>query len=370
LTEKVLTSDLVQKNQEFFHERPSCVPDLWNRQEYLSEVVLPFLRLLKDKLTDHRNLDSSEHEDESTPVDYEDLFAICGRLGTSSDLTVDSMMVKPFVSSLPDELKAAGIPLRGELSFEAELSVITLSCKDVIRYTVWKELGKERKPRGLNAVLDLAVDPSITGLKIATLNHDSLIETLLIESGVEFDDGFGQPEDGIRYFSRDLFRNTSRISLLKLHGGWNLVEVLFQHSKYKLNKLGLQASDNPQYRPDPLGRHLEPFFLIGDELKAMDYWTDIYRDFFIVFDEWLESNDTVVVSGYGWRDWAVNTILRDWMRRHPERKLVFLHQNLQKLIDDRHDPNLNEWRREGRLIDGGKWLCNSTGKDILELVRS
>jgi hypothetical protein len=103
-----------------------------------------------------------------------------------------------------------------------ELDKLAYSTRGFVEQSVWHALDRplnlEKAP---TLLLDAAADPNVAELTIVTLNHDRLLEELMLNSGLSYCDGFTTRRDGQRVWSS--YRPDSRdwnnpVQLIKMHG--------------------------------------------------------------------------------------------------------------------------------------------------------
>jgi len=310
-----------------------------------------------------------QHRD--APVNYEDLFYLTDQLLS----TILNPAIQPFV----EQMRAAC----GDLCWQARLSqeridfdeLCSKAC-DFIQCVVRSQLRREASPRGMDLILDLARQASagsgIERLAICTLNHDVLVEKLL--DGIQCETGFDRPEDG-GFFDPSRFRQfSSRIRFFKLHGSINW---------YRYQRREGEHHSDHYVKRTPGWKHPEnengviwiandiPRILTGSYNKLEAYGTDIIKEFMHAFHSELAEHNLIVMSGYGWGDYAINQRLCEWLGRSPSHRIVLLHQD---------DPismfrvNHIIWNQCDRLVNLRKlvlipkWLQHTTWPEIANRI--
>ncbi|MGH9321062.1 MAG: SIR2 family protein, partial [Vicinamibacteria bacterium] len=168
-------------------------------------------------------------------------------------------------------------------------------------------------------------------MTIATLNDDTLVEKILTNEGLEFTDGFGPSQDGVRYFDPTLFDSSRKIPLLKVHGSVNWFRLRPDDGDWTEDEVGIfeQAGFDRFRRPD--GRlqisEQRPMLLIGTFNKSIRYTDWFFSEIFSQFQQSLKVADTLVISGYGFGDKGINSQISQWT---PHR-IVIVHPDPEKM---------------------------------------
>jgi hypothetical protein len=347
------------------------------QREYLLSGILPFLSDLKEY--------GKKYLIETGPdiANYEDLYSLCLEFENFGKEGSRNFALEPFVEVLRlatfervwKFLPVDGEPASADVKKQNNwLSAIGSDACRAIIYVVWNELGKGREIKGFDAVADLARSANVSALDIVTLNHDCLVETLLSNEGIPCIDGFGELREDIRYFDKGFYSLDIKVNLLKLHGSISLFQVQERTPTGVVFKFAIRNGKVEWYEQDGYGRYnLTPIFLVGMDNKLRDYWIGIFRDLFSRFNHLLDLHDTIVVSGYGWKDTGINEILFDWMYRSEGNRLIILHEDKKTRAYSQIPPFSNktwEWIEEGRIVEVDKWLCNVSGDEILDLLWS
>jgi hypothetical protein len=142
-------------------------------------------------------------------------------------------------------------------------------------------------------------------LEIVTLNHDTVIERALEQSGIEYADGFSKVASSDFAWSPKSFAGQP-VRVLKLHGSINWR----QNYEHRLLRAGYHASKTVH------GGDLAPQaeILAGKHNKMLQYQRGFYGDLHCRFRTSIYRADTLVVSGYSFGDKGINNTLIEWMR--------------------------------------------------------
>lgn len=221
--------------------------------------------------------------------------------------------------------------------------------------------------RGLDLLVDLARSSRVTQLNIVTLNHDRLVERVLVNAGVAVVDGFGLPDGDVRWYNDSTYdADDARVMLFKLHGSVDWYEFLREGKSW----LAAVASGTPQGAADRTGTALTqitrlPSFLTGGHKEAW-YQHGHFADVHFRFHEVLRRCDRMIVSGFGWGDGGIASQIDRWFDGDVKRTLVLLHQHPEEILERsallaaRYDSLC----RNGQLVATGKWMCDTSLADV------
>lgn len=303
----------------------------------------------------------------SYKASYEDLYYLCEEIALFDWGLHNNAMIPAFMESLVEEFS----PFLKENSKENKLLEIgkyAHAAKKYINKAIIEKLATPKKIEGLDLIVQLANNSKVTSLSILTLNHDLLVEGLLLKNGIRFADGFGSADGDVRWFEPDNFLSDIKVKLIKLHGSIDWYS--FAVDGYE--KVARIADINSHDKKDLNGKTLQfynksPKVLSG--LNKINYYNSgIYTDIHYHFQRVLYQNGLMVMSGYGWGDDPINNRLMTWLDKKRENKLILLHEN-PKLLMDRcmvFDRDFSNWVKLGKLKPIGKWLSHATLEEVLE----
>jgi hypothetical protein len=230
-------------------------------------------------------------------------------------------------------------------------------------YFIESVVAGELRPKviaGFDLILELATARDIEQLTIVTLNHDTLVEQFLSENGVNFVDGFGEPDGDVRWYDDVLYdASHAKVKILKLHGSVNWYSFLVGGRSRPAIFLG----DDVASIRDGEGRQLTPLFrrpsfLSGID-KAVAYQRGIYADMHFRFHHLLRRCKLMVMSGYGWGDTAINFRLDTWLDQSRSNRIILLHKFPEELVERSliMASGYDAWTSSGQLIPIRNWLC-------------
>lgn len=300
---------------------------------------------------------------------YEDLFYLCQQLNLWCMGLSDNSQTTPFMESLE---RSAGALLNGT-TLEARLNDLSKLGRPACSYieSVTAETLRREYVTGFDLLLELALDPTVEVLNIATLNHDTLVEQFLSEKGIDYVDGFGERDGDVRWSDDRVYENPcARIRLLKLHGSVNWYS--FKHGSGL--KTAILVGNDPSCARDASGvelraERLSPSFLSGLN-KSVSYHRGFYADVHFRFLELLRRCNRMIMSGYGWGDTAINFQLETWLDSARDNKAILLHADPRQLIDRSliMATSYDWWLNSGRLVALEQWLANTSLSDLRNLT--
>jgi hypothetical protein len=301
---------------------------------------------------------------------YEDLFFLCQQIYLWCIGLSDNSQTTAFLETVE---RQAGHLLKAG-TFEERIIELSKLGRPACAYieAVAAETLRGNYVAGLDLLLELAAEPSIEELNVVTLNHDTLVEQFLSASGVEYTDGFGEPDGDVRWSDEQLYEDASvRVRVLKLHGSVNWYSFDYQ-GRWKTAVL---VGDDPTCVRDSSGKELRaerfsPSFLSGLN-KSVSYHRGIYADVHFRFLQLLRRCDRMIMSGYGWGDTAINFQLETWLDSLRGNKLILLHEEPQTLIDKSviMAASYDGWLRSGRLVVLEQWFGETHLSHLTDLAK-
>jgi hypothetical protein len=337
-------------------------------------VETQFLKALKEYDTNARKIGGSTYRSNDEIVgeiyrdatSYEDLYYLCDEIAIFDWGQHNSAIVPAFMESLVRKFS----PFLKQISKANKLLEIgkyAHAAKKYIDKAVIENLTTPETIKGLDLIVKLAGDPRVSSLNILTLNHDLLVEDLLTQKGIPFEDGFGKADGNIRWFEPDTLLSDTKVKLVKLHGSIDWYSFLVDG----YDKVGKVAINNTEQKytadKDIDLTKKTPEVLSGlNKIKYYNY--GIYTDIHYHFQRILYQNDVMLMSGYGWGDDAINTRLLTWLDKKRAHKLILLHNDPNILMDRCmiFDRDYSNWVSNGKLIPMGKWLSQASLQEVLE----
>lgn len=257
-------------------------------------------------------------------VNYEILYYLIQQLDAFESGDLLNMALYPFINEVK---KSVQLP-------NTEIDVFG-EAEKYIRHTVWRKLSRSVDTHQHLEFLSEAMKDNDVTINVATLNHDLLIETHLKQKKADFCDGFGTPENGVRYWKN---RFADKNNLLKVHGSINWFNLKPDHGDWLNDKIGIVLGDDIDHAKSPTGDLMrstpekEPQILVGTFNKIYGYAESIFSDIYCQFRTLLSRSQYLVVSGYGFRDKGVNTTILEWLYKDREHKIIVIHPQADQLL--------------------------------------
>jgi hypothetical protein len=310
--------------------------------------------------------------------DYEALYFACQQVYDAHTGNLENPILESFLRSHERVVRRFTTHSRRYPALSVE---ITAEAMSYIAWVVAESLIPRHPESGLRAmlrsehraVLNAACDPDVNALDVVTLNHDTLLETTLRDAGVRFEDGFrsrtSAPKpmssvDSVRLWRGFRFKKRRRVRLIKLHGSTDWWRIRPQDADWRGEEF-VSSPTMPTRMTSPDGRlwddplDARPLILVGTFNKILEYARPFPLDRYVVFRRALKRADRVIVSGYSFRDQAVNGLLIDWFRSEgTNRKLVVVGPGLESGEPPRtaRQAVARKWRilvDEGRIMPIG-----------------
>ncbi len=338
------------------HDEAQC-PDVERYQTFLQRLnwrVSPF------------------YEESRGPVNYEDLFYLTAQMRS----TMLNPCIQPFVA----QMREASGDLCWQPSSSPQRIEFDELCRKVcgfIECVVWKKLDQNATPHKMDLIRNLAEQAlegsTIERLVICTLNHDLLVEKLLEQAQIDYNDGFGEADKGA-LFDPSLLRKPVPVRLLKLHGSINW----YRYQRREGEHLSDHWAKRPHGTPPHNGKGIQwipneiPHTLTGSYNKVEAYGTGIFKEFMHAFHTELFDHNLIVMSGYGWGDYAINQRLCEWLSRDKSHRIILLHKDEDCSTIKSGHVIWNQWDRLIRLrkiVVIRKWLEDTpTWSEIAEQI--
>lgn len=254
----------------------------------------------------------------------------------------------------------------------------------LVRDVAFRKLVDVKPPSNhLRLVTDAAVDPDVLPVPIYTLNHDCMLEDAFTSEGVSLFDF--RRVDGTGRILLDLDATVpeqARAVLYKPHGS-----VRWRRFRPIRNEDSVDPwfSEWTGWHQDEDGRRHEdgntwrsigsPLILVGRFNKELDYLDDPYWPIFCALTQSLNSLRRLVISGYGFGDRAINTLLINWIYAKPqgERRMIVLHKDESAILGSARGSIANkwdQWRADGILRWIPQFPCDYSWRELKEVLRA
>lgn len=296
-------------------------------------------------------------------MNYEDFFYMIDSMHSDENMEFENPLVEYFSDHL---FKVHSYLFEPLCELYAPLRLIDLmgEAKNYIRDIVANYLDK--KPNDLcqfNLLNEVNADSNYDKIFIFTLNHDLLVEQLLLKNCITYSDGFTDKNEETRVWDKEAF--TDRFNLLKLHGSinWSRFDTDDPYEKkvhiYKIPHRNSSADS--------------PAIIVGSFNKLRDYSRSTFFDIQCLFSEFLNNCNRLVISGYSFGDQGINSKIINWLYCSRDKKIIVVHKNEEELFENSRPAihSIRHWdKKEGtdliRVIP--KWFEETNWQEIKKFI--
>lgn len=288
-------------------------------------------------------------------ANYEDVYYLAEKLTENIEgLRADPLgqgttqILRSQTEDLVQKAIDAGVDTEGS---DTGLAAVGRAAQFYIGCVVRHELsGFEPEPEDYQPLVEVLKHPEIRVDSIVTLNHDTLLENLLEQGEVPYEDGFQNViEDEVEYGIYDPNRfgegSDSHLHLLKPHGSISWWLFGGRGVTRYIRASAQRPPDELTVEDTVIERFPKPSVLTSFG-KEESYLNDIFLDMQDEFARSLRRVKRVVVSGYGFGDRGVNRRLQNWLRRDSENRLVILHADGFGLVAGNFFWQSDNWKTE------------------------
>ncbi|MBU6196436.1 MAG: SIR2 family protein [Cyanobacteria bacterium REEB446] len=170
-------------------------------------------------------------------------------------------------------------------------------------------------------------------INIFSLNHDLIIEQILGHKSKDFQDGF-ELKNGFQEFT-DNFPDNNKINFLKLHGSIDWFNVNYSGRNFYVNNKDAQIESMIKRYSEGSQELLlinDRAFLTGTQNKYEEYLMSIYSDLKWHYKRLLKDTEKLIVIGYSFGDYGVNTEIINWMDKKNDAKLIIIDPKAKTLL--------------------------------------
>lgn len=209
-----------------------------------------------------------------------------------------------------------------------------------IQKFVANNLRRADKLEDIGRFINMLLENDNYKCDIFTLNHDILLESSLKEKGKDYNVGFGKNN---KFQIENFIKSTFQFNIFKLHGSIN-----WNRGKDVNRKDYIFETDSST----PFNKHSDtsPYFIMGTFNKYELYSYGIFYDLAHEFRSRLSQTNKLFVSGYGFRDEGINSVLLEWMEKGSENEIHIFHKSKNSLIGSSNVFVGWEWKK--RLTSG------------------
>lgn len=281
-------------------------------------------------LYSHANCFFEREKNGNRTPNYEDLYYLVTQLADAAD-EYENPAISDFLESVKTQFVVPALP-QGSGFPSMDLFHET---RRYIRGIVSDLLSiLQPAQEHIRPLVEAALDPSVSGLEIFTLNHDLLIERTFDSAGVRFSSGFAPVSKDLQCWNcKGFAADTEKVRLSKLHGSVDWYPMRF--SDGGPSRVCIAMNGDVEHALDPKGRVSKllddrPAVLIGTFNKMLEYSMGIYADLFCAFRTALSKLDRLVISGYSFGDKGINASLTEWTRWNSHRRMLVISPDASK----------------------------------------
>ncbi|MGH8543765.1 MAG: SIR2 family protein [Gammaproteobacteria bacterium] len=323
ITERVLLGEGVFRHSDgSWHLGTAPSPPLaWDTKERLGPIRR-FLKRLKTEVDGY-------YDPERHSATYEDLHFMASQVHDALNREYENPAVRALIERLQSESELFDPEPDASVGRNWSLLDLSREATEYVHDVATALLGPPTRLDVLPFVVDACRDLPGSDLTIATLNHDTLIERILKHVGIEFSDGFGPAQPGVRYFDPALLDASEELRLLKVHGSVNWFRLRPDEGDWTEDKVGIFETRDFYHSTRPDGRpqipEERPTILIGTFNKQIRYTDWFFSEIFSRFQQALKRVDTVVICGYGFGDKGINSQITQWIPMSEAHRVVVIH---------------------------------------------
>lgn len=300
---------------------------------------------------------------------YEVLYHLSEQILLTNQGLTDNPMIATFMEKIANQKfdDFFGIEKILEIEQKSQLAL------KFIQWVVTEELNKKIDLKliedNFKFITDIIESNDFDKVNIITLNHDTLIEQLLLSKNIDFCDGFEKSNSDINYYIGFEY-NTSKVNIIKPHGSINWFSTSIKRETINV-KLSEHIQKNYFDITEYMDLHNTPIKFIKnhpDYLSGMGkiekYNYGIYSDMTFEMHKILKSNNQIIMCGYGWGDSAINGRLGRYL--DSTNKIILLHPNPEELKDNSVylDGQYEYLEMSEKIISVKSWMCNTNYNEI------
>ncbi len=316
--------------------------------------------------------------DPERTVNYEDLYYVALQIYQSETRADDNPIVQAFIDRIVSDIEPLFVVKEDEIKRAWKLYEIAEETTHYIHGIVSDVLRKEPTNVSYLSCIGEACRDLGMVLNLFTLNHDTVLERYLDESGLEYTDGIESTEDGYIYWAPKVFEHSGhKVRLFKLHGSVDWHRYPRNAATGRNDPVGKALDGRFWLIKDPTGElqfrdYGRSLLLVGTFNKIREYTNRIFADLFCEFRRALRETDLLIVCGYSFGDQGINMQVVEWADSADNAVMVVIHRNPEDLkkgsrgeIYFKWDP----WFARKKLVIVEKWIEDTSWQDIQDAIR-
>ena len=215
------------------------------------------------------------------------------------------------------------------------------TCKyvaDVVSQSLVIHQPAQDRVRHLNAIEHACKAFNVASL--ATLSHETHVETFLRGREIVLVDGFTVQQDAVSLWTGNVPADVA-IPFLKLRGSVDWYRYTDgQIRRVPHNLYPLRIGDEGSFL---YAEHSPRILLIGPTNAVPEHGSGIFRELRYCFRSTIGRANTMVVCGYGFDDGGVNSELIDWYDGKDGRRFVIVHPEPDRLVENARGAIRKNW---------------------------
>ena len=310
----------------------------------------------------------------SAHANYEELFYLARQVADCETREYDNPAVLPLCRRLRRELNprlgVAGTFGRGYWSL-ARLADET--CSYIADVALHLLCARPKTTEYIAPLVRTFCQTASGSGTIATLNHDTVIESALCAIEVPYDDGFVALTPEMARLEPARLAAGSVLRVLKLHGSldWHWVQERDCDTPREFRvRISPGADHSKLLLPDGSRFRVtstRPLILIGTHNKILDYSGEVFLRLFYRFSEALQKSSSLVVCGYGFGDKGINRTVLEWLESESSRRMTIIHPDPDALCREAREAissRWDSWRERHKLRLVPRKLEELTASDL------
>lgn len=336
--------------ENFFFDDPSKYE--WSLYKDVPERVQRFLNILKTEIAQY-------YHNIKRPINYEDVYYFLDFIEYNYYEEEGNPAFQYIFKEFETKIKELLSPLDPILEGSFELNRLLSESKMFMRQTVSKILSKRSESFiGFQFLKELLSLRDYTQIDIFSLNHDTVLEQFFENENVDFNDGFSKSNDKNKFWEPELFDQTDKIKLYKIHGSVHW--YYYNSDDWEDNRI-MKFPLTSITKFDTINS----LILIGTYNKLSDYIKDLYLELYYRFYKALNAHNNLIIIGYGFNDRGINQKIFNWLY-NPINSILIIDPKVEELRIKFPSYLFNQWGKNNRI----RRIQDSIDKVSLEQIVS
>ena len=372
ITKQILCgNDIMRHTDSSYYFGPPLYAHLGQSDEYVPSMI-EYMHILK------KEIDWYYKEQHVRDTNYEDLYYVASQIHDSESGEYDNPAVQALIDKILPDIQPILDGNKRQFNQQWNLIKLAREATHNIHDVVSLLLNKEpNRLDHLNSIIQACNYCKFSNIDIFTLNHDTVLEQCFEHNEIPVSDGFGKPENNMRYWEPNLFNNRSdKVRLFKLHGSVNWFRFRPDDGDRSNDFVGIPLVCDINHMKNRHGIRLRleeerPKLLIGTFNKILQYTSGIFTEIYCQFYHSLKSAERLIISGYSFGDKAINSRIINWIYSDDWNKIILIHpesDNLHESARGAIADKLCYWKKQEKLIIIPKRIEETSWQDIKEHI--